>query len=336
MKRGPVLIVGAAGWRNVGDDLIADRLVRRATEDGNSAVLAGGPAPLEWLPAGVHQIPLSGSNMDRLRLLRAIARSREVWIGGGGLFDDRHPEFYRPFDRMARAAHLLRTPYRIVSVGVGPIQRKGTAAGYRWVFEHAASATVRDEASRERVQLTGARRLPQVEPDPALWEAPASAVAAPRHDLLVNLRNWEHGHLAEHPAETPTGEVVEAVAAALNRVYPPTASIGLVSMSARRTDDDAVPLEALADKLDARVSRYYGGDVAEVEALTARAGGVLSMRLHLCLLGALHKVPTAGLAYDPKVTQQGGLHGFPTAPLVEGFSVESVVQLLAELDGLRR
>lgn len=323
-----VLIVGGAGWRNVGDDLIADRLIRRAMTAGHPVVVAGGPSRLPWLPAGVRQVALSGGTLDRVRLLGEIARAREVWIGGGGLFDDRHPAFYRPFYRVARAARLLRTPFRVTAVGVGPIRREGTAGAYRWVFEHAASATVRDEASRERIRSTESRRLPEVVSDPALWQ-PGAGTLEPvsRHDLLVNLRKWEYGDRTELPATTRTEAVVDAVAEALNQMYPPTATIGLVSMSAWPGDDDAGPLEALACRLRAQVSRYYGCDMAEVERLTAGAERVLSMRLHLCLLGVAHGVPTAAIAYDPKVEQQGRMHGFASVPL-DGVSSASITDAL--------
>lgn len=89
-----------------------------------------------------------------------------------------------------------------------------------------------------------------------------------------------------------------------------------------------MPLEALAGKLAAQVGRIYSGRPGEIEAAVTSAAAVLSMRLHLSLLAVAHGVPVGGIAYDPKVAQQGDMHGFPTTPLDAGFDASSVRLLL--------
>jgi polysaccharide pyruvyl transferase WcaK-like protein len=320
-----ILLVGASGWGNLGDDLIADRIVQRLSAQGDEVVVAGGPHRLGVMAP---QVILGGSPRHRARAIWEAMRSDEIHIGGGGLFDDRDERQYRTYVRAARLAWMLRKPYRLVAVGVGPIRRPTTAAAYRWVFDHAASATVRDAASRARIVQAGSARPPEVVWDPALWSPEPLAHIGPSHDVLVNLRGWEWGERAEAPAAVPTRAVIDAVAEALNKRYPPEASIGLASMSTLAGHDDSQPLELLASRLHSRLTRYYGGDLARIDEAVAAAHLVLSMRLHLCLLGVARGVPVAGLAYDPKVSQQGAVHGFRTLELDNSFTGDAVSELL--------
>lgn len=325
-----VLIVGGAGWGNVGDDLIAHRIVNRVLEGGNEATVAGGPNMANF-PAGVRKVSMSGSRLDRLRLVWEIARSTQVVIGGGGLFDDRVPNFYRPFARVAQLSSALRKPYVVKSVGVGPIRRQGTADAYRRVFDRATSASVRDVASRQRVLDAGARTAPDIEDDPALWPIRISRERSHQFDLVVNLRNWELGERSEERPTKSTDDIVSAVATAINSRYGPHGRVCLVSMSTLDGDNDATALDKLAARIACHTTRVYSGRVDDVEDAIAGARAVLSMRLHLALLAKVYDVPVAAVAYDVKVSQQGERHGFPAAALTSEFDANAVVRLLSEV-----
>lgn len=324
-----VVIAGGAGWGNVGDDLIADRIARRSLASGKSVTVLGGPERPS-VPDSVRHIVLDGAIRTRLAVAWEIARAEKVIIGGGGLFDDRMAEFFRPFVRVARAARIARTPYTIQAVGVGPIQRPGTARAFRAAFDHAESASVRDEASRERIRAAGARLIPDIEVDPALWPAASPAPSSRRYDLVVNIRQWELGDRAEDRPIKSTADVVVAVADVLNSKHR-GARIALVSMSTYESDDDSKPLSELARRLSHEVDCYYDGDLAKIESVVASASGVLSMRLHLALLGIRHGILVAGIAYDEKIAQQGRMHGFPTTPLDGHFGVMAIEELLHEI-----
>lgn len=325
-----VLVAGGAGWGNVGDDLIAHRIVRRLLEAGDNVTVAGGPKVVDF-PAGVRQVTMSGSLRNRANLVWTIARSDQVVIGGGGLFDDRIPNFYRPFARIAQFAKILRKPYDIVGVGVGPIRRDGTATAYRRAFDGARGASVRDTASFKRVIDTGTRIAPEVEDDPALWPTEVNHDRANRFDLVVNLRNWELGECSEDLPVKNTDDIVSAVATAINARYGTEGRVCLVSMSTLDGDDDATALDKLAAKINCQTTKVYSGRLGEVEDAIAGASAALSMRLHLALLATAYGVPVAAIAYDVKVSQQGEMHGFSTKALTSEFDASSVTELLGEV-----
>ncbi len=193
-------------------------------------------------------VPLFGSWRSRASLVRLIFCADEVLIGGGGLLADRVARFYRPFYRTARLAHLLRTPYRLVAVGVSTVRRSGSDADYRWMFDHAVSASVRDVESRDRVLATGARRSPAVQDDPALWRTVPVPGNATAYDLVVNLRPWESGDTQEERPIWSTFQIVEAVAAAINTAYRASSRVAWC------------PCRHLSMTTTKRLSRSCGGD----------------------------------------------------------------------------
>lgn len=327
------LVVGGAGWGNVGDDLIASRIVERLTDDAHAVAVAGGRDRPSGLPDGARHLPLVGSWWSRALLVAYVVWADQVVIGGGGLLADRVEAFYRPFHRVARLAHLLHTPYRLTAVGVSTVRRDRSRRDYRWMVEHAAAVSVRDEASRDRLTATGALRPVAVEADPALWPTSVTPTrTAPSYDLVINLRPWSSGATAEQPALVTSDDVVRDVATAVEARYGDDVRIALVSMSVAAHDNDVAPLDALAARLPGAVDKVYGGNVRAIEGIVADAGAVLSMRLHLALISVAQGTPVAGLAYDEKVAQQGALHGFPSAPLDESFDAGRVDALLDQLD----
>jgi len=235
------LVVGGSGWGNVGDDLIADRIVSDQLARGNSVVLAGGASRPADLPAAVKHVRLIGSWRARLGVLRQVLLADEVHIGGGGLLADRVPEFYRPFYRVARLAWALRVPYRLVAVGVSTARRPETVRHYRWMFDHAVTASVRDEASHDRAVRSLTSRPPVVVDDPVLWSRSRPRGDWPAHDVLVNLRPWDLEAHEGAASSRRTAEVVDAVAEALNSAYGPRSHVGLVSMSACSTTTTRAP-----------------------------------------------------------------------------------------------
>lgn len=317
LPRSRVLIVGAAGWNNVGDDLIADSLAQWVRRSGAVPRVVGGP----YVRTGSRQLDMSGNLVDKLRVVAAVATSNYVLIGGGGLLDDRSPNFYRPFTRVAVLCRWLRRRYALVGIGVGPVQNKQSGSAYAVAANEADQVMVRDAASKQRLIDCGVTRHMDVIADPVVW-APAAARADVGYDLAVNLRNW---HSMEYPQEGYEGpfddDIVSAVAAGINAVYGPEARVALVSMSAIGRDDDALQLEKLRRRLKASTETHYSLSSEDVVRTISSSETVLSMRLHACLLGAAYRKRVVGLAYDPKVTAQGNLHRFATISLEEGSSV---------------
>ena len=83
-----VLIVGAAGWNNAGDDLIALRISDWARRSRKVRFLGG-----EDIPHSSRE-QVVGSTLGRLKAAKEILLANVVIIGGGGLLDDRYPTFF--------------------------------------------------------------------------------------------------------------------------------------------------------------------------------------------------------------------------------------------------
>lgn len=320
MKR--VFLVGASGWGNVGDDLIAVRIVDWLKKNGAEVVVSGGnrfPVPL---PDGTRFICADGSVESRLRMIWSIVRSSHIVIGGGGLLDDRSPSFYRPFFRVARIAKAAGRPYSFVAVGVGPVRNESTREDYLQIVRHAAAVSVRDIESRDRLRKCGVDREIEVVSDPALWRRSApNASPTDRFDLTINLRCWadRDGRRSEG-LQGGLERITREVADCVNRLHGPGSRIALVSMSELDGDQDSAALEVLSGQLVGEVSKIYSCDMNEIDQVVNESRSVLSMRLHLCLIATSQGKPVVGIGYDPKIGQQGQVHGFSTVDLDGDFS----------------
>lgn len=301
-----ILIVGAAGWQNTGDDLLAAELRDYVADNGHRSRLVGGPRVRAI--DEVDGLEMGGSIRERFALVRAIARSGGVLIGGGGLLDDRRTLFYRPFTRAAAVARVFRVPYAFVGVGVGPIRSARTARNYRCAVRGARRTLVRDQESAERlIEIGCAAEDIEVVGDPVTWRSRRSS-SQRTYEWAVNLREWEPSSMDEgfmFDAE----RVTENIARRLAEVVDENDRVVLVSMSELKGDDDRVALERL--RLAAGHPEWpivSGLDVASRTLEDSR--NVLSMRLHGCLVAARAGARVLGLAYEPKVVQQARRVGF--------------------------
>jgi polysaccharide pyruvyl transferase WcaK-like protein len=317
-----VLLVGAAGWANVGDDLIALSISNWALKGGHQVKVVGGPFPageLEVLPA------LSGSWTARMKLVRSIIASDVVLIGGGGLLDDREPEFFRPFARVATVCRIFRRPYAFIGVGVGPVRTSEAGRLYAKACNGAEAVMVRDTASLERLKCVGVVKEIQVVPDPVMWEAPYDAAARPIRDvdLAINLRNWDTR--TGDNSSMSTTEIADALRPVLDTLAASGRTIVGFSMSSMRGDDDSEAIRLLLSGGNLQDIPIVTGAQAVAE-LISRSETVVSMRLHGCLLAARFGARPIGLAYDKKLEQQGGAVGFDAIPL----KTETVARQLME------
>jgi polysaccharide pyruvyl transferase WcaK-like protein len=162
--REPILVVGASGYRNVGDEAILAGLLttlggRRVT------VVSRSPAETSALH-GVPAIPPSGA-------IRALPRHRTVLIGGGGLFGrdmGRIGRLLPLFGLLARAqGQRLIVDGVGVDAGTGGVNRFGV----RSLLRAADRVTVRDQASARLLRGWGI--APLVAEDLSARMAPAPA-----------------------------------------------------------------------------------------------------------------------------------------------------------------
>jgi len=303
MKR--VLFVGAAGWTNVGDDLIALRLREWAAARGASSRLVGGPDVGSVGPG----VTLSGSLRSRVGVIREVARADWTLIGGGGLLDDRRPNFYRPFTRIAHVARSLQRPYGFIGIGVGPVRSSATARDYRSALLHASFIHVRDDESKKRLtDIDVPESSIAVSGDVVTWQRSNENEHREdvKYDLAINLRQWEYS--------SDPGAVANIARSLASVVTSHGLRVALFAMSGMEDDDDREALRPLFE----RAQIVVGPEQAlAVEKTIAQSRAVISMRLHGCLIAASMGRPVVGIAYDPKVAQQADRLGFRSLDLAE-------------------
>src|SRR4051812_48281678 len=166
-----IVVVGAAGFTNLGDDAILAAMLAElraaipaarltvATGDPDSLAVAAPPGD-----ANVMAIPL-----DDNAITAALPGADLLIVGGGGFiydYDQRissynflhsDPSLFYPHYRATLTAHSLGIPVHFYGIGVGPLL---TAAGRgltRTILSLASAITVRDPLSLIELHAAGLR-----------------------------------------------------------------------------------------------------------------------------------------------------------------------------------
>ncbi len=314
-----ILIGGYYGHGNAGDEALLAAMLRelRARRPGLEITVASGDPERTRAEHGVGAVAAA----DLPALAGAVRKSDLVIVGGGGLFQDywdvpaesfltaRQGGIYSYLIYPVLAA-LLGRPSMVYAVGVGPLNTEEGKRLTRVAFELSRAATVRDDRSLallEEIGVTGA----VLSADPAflLDPAPAAEAEALLGDLGigggeiltgVSLRHWDFGTEAGvWEAEVARGLNLHLKASPGRLLFLP-----FQSEEGRYEDDLAVARRvagALRDRSRAVVvDRRLRPE--ELAALLSRCRRVLAMRFHSALFALAAGVPTAALAYDPKVT----------------------------------
>ncbi len=311
-----VVLVGYYGARNLGDELILRSIVegvRRRNPSIEFVIAARDAAATRE----IHGLP-AFDRSDAAAAQEVLRGASAVVLGGGGLWND------YAFQESGGAAGLFRDgarsiagyakipllgalmdrPLHVFGMGVGPLTDREGAAVVRWVCDHAASVSVRDEASADVLRGIERWSAPvEVAPDAVfaldlpVGDPPADVrrLAEQRALLAINVRPW-----AGPDASALRTRLAQALASAARRHG--LSLIGIPMQDGPR--QDAAELRALFDEMEGApphvVMSASADPGAMLGALRSCCGGI-AMRLHASLL--LHRLglPALGLAYDPKV-----------------------------------
>lgn len=159
------VLVGNYGVSNLGDEALRDYFLRTFT-DLSWTVVSARPRSKGEVP----RLPFGLRSFFRpwWKTIGAIARADALVFGGGSLFTDiesaKAPAMWWMY---AAFAHLFRVPLHMAFQGVGPFRTSFGSNISGWVFRHAASVSVRDEASLSRLQDFKIRVTPVLTFDPA-------------------------------------------------------------------------------------------------------------------------------------------------------------------------
>lgn len=301
-KRDGVVICGAYGRGNAGDDAILEAILQEMRSiDPDMPVLVLSKDPKSTRLA--HRVP-AVSRMDIFAWRRAMRRSRLYINGGGSLIQDvtsrRSLWFYL---HNIQSAKRCGCQVQMYGCGIGPVNRESHRKLVAKVLNRSVDViTLREPDSQAELQAMGVTK-PEIllTADPALTLHPAPddetdsvllhAGIPPRgRYICFALRRWKgfqekaplFGAAAKYAYETYG---LTPVFAAVEKHQDPAAN----QLAARGLD---IPHYFLND----------AGSAGTIIGALSRMEVVVSMRLHALIFAAGQGIPLAGVVYDPKVS----------------------------------
>lgn len=307
--RDGILICGAYGKGNSGDDAILQAMVRTLRAlDPDVPLYATTRTPAQTArEARVGAV----YTFHPWKLLGRMKKTALYLSGGGSLIQDATSSrslWYYLYSLWA--AKRRGNKVMMFGCGIGPVSRKGNRRLSAKVIKRCVDRiTLRDSASAQELELLGVTGIPtRVTADMAFLvpAAPEEQVEqlcaasqneeriAPKDRLLILApRPWERSdrHLAAFAAAAVHAARAHGLRPVLLAMEPGKdldSCMKIADLAAR----DGVPCPVL------KASR----DTSAVVGLIRRADAVLGMRLHSLIFAASQGTPFAGVSYDPKVT----------------------------------
>jgi len=303
--RSPVLVVGAYGYGNVGDEAILSGLLVRL-EGHAVTVVSRSPGDTTALH-GVRSIGIG-------QAVSALRHHRSVVIGGGGLFGRDMGRIGRLLPAFGLLAAALGKTVSVVGVDIDDRLSGSARPLVPLLMRAAASVQVRDRASA--AVLAGWGASAGVEPDLSAWMQPRDADAA-RHALQ------EAGLDPERPIiglaltgvnPTLADRVVEASVVAVDALLDalPEAQFCFIPMSRHPwvpTHDDRLVAQRLR-QLRPGVAVLEGPLPPDlVLATIGELSALVAMRYHAMLFAERAGVPLIPISYADKTDRWLTEHG---------------------------
>ena len=360
-----ILICGAAGYGNIGDDAILEGMLAqlRGSFQAEFAVIGG-----DGLADAAGRLSITAlRHEDERAWLRAIEDADLVLIGGGGLLYDStfiprlddllHPRSQWLYQsvKVASAARAAGKTVALYGIGVGPLLTDAGRRATRFVADCAEWITTRDQPSANALSALGvpsSRIYPAC--DPAMFlPRPAPEVAAecmaargldrlPRPWIVLNARPWP-----VFPDSPDARERRRSLYAALAQIADLVASriagsVILLPLQVAGEDDRAAltAIQDAADRKERTVLLDPGADPALAQAIIGGAHVLIGMRLHSLILAANAATPFVALSYDPKVDafaaeMSSGARCFSIESLAPGDIAAAVQEAVDERDAIR-
>jgi polysaccharide pyruvyl transferase CsaB len=302
VRREGVLICGAYGWNNAGDDAILEGIVqelRAVDPDRPITVLSRSPSQTRraYGVFSLHTFNLPG-------FLLAARRAALFLSGGGSLIQNVTSNRSLWYYLFAIAwAHILGARVLMYGCGVGPLTgRIGRRLTARVLDKHVAAITLREDSSHIDIKRLGITR-PRVvlSADPAL-NLPAAP--AERIDSLLLTQDVppDGAYCAFALRRWPGFDAKAAVfAEAADYARDTYGLTPLFIPIERRGDREAAKLAAAQVKGNYHLLSHIG-PAGDVIGLLGRCRAVVAMRLHALIFASGQGLPLVGVAYDEKVS----------------------------------
>ena len=300
-----VLICGAYGKGNAGDDAILQAMVRTLRElDPDLPLYATSRSP----SASARDARVGGVYTFHPWKVRARMKRCSLYLSGGGslIQDATSSRSLWYYLHSIRTAKRLGNRVMMFGCGVGPVRKAGNRRrAADTINRFVDRITLRDAASARELEALGVTGIPvRVTADMAFLVQPAppdrveplcSAAGLQPDDRLLILapRPWEGSerHLADFAAAAVHASRTLSFVPVLLAMEP-VKDLAVCHQIAALSSEQGVTCPVLEATEDAGV----------VVGLIRRASAVLGMRLHALIFAAAQGTPFAGVAYDPKVT----------------------------------
>lgn len=300
-KRDGVLICGAYGKGNAGDDSILEAILgqmRSIDPDMPSFVLSRNPKETR------QRYRVGAYHTFDPRFILKMCRTKLYINGGGSLIQDvtstRSLSYYLANIALAK---LCGNPVLMYGCGIGPVSvPKNRKKAGRIIDRCADVITLRDPESAQELAAMGVRK-PQIRitADPALLLPPASDTRVDGYLLSQNMD--PHGRYALFVLRPWKGfdAVCARIAEAAQTLYE-TQGLTPVFLALEAGRDLPVSLQTaeLVRCPHHVLSAPKDGDL--IVGLMTRMQVVVSMRLHALIFAAGQGIPLVGIVYDPKVS----------------------------------
>ena len=301
-KKDGVVICGAYGRGNAGDDAILEAIIgemRSIDQDIPITVLSRNPLETRQTLRvnAIHTFSL-------FKWLSAMRKSKFYINGGGNLIQDvtsNRSLWYYLFNIIS--AKRAGCTVQMYGCGIGPLLREnhwGLVA--RVLNRHVDTITLREPDSLEELRRIGVT-APHIEltADPALTLPKAeesqidsaflsAGIPLEGRYMAISLRNWE--------GFTEKAPLFRALAEHVYRTH----GITPVFLSVEKTHDPHAAALA-AEGLSCPHYFINGADrIQTIIGILSRMEAVVSMRLHTLIFAAGLGTPLVGIVYDPKVS----------------------------------
>jgi len=309
-----LLICGAAGYTNIGDDAILWGMLSQlqAGFPTRSCRVAGGPK-LESLVRPFGASPLNYD--DPVELARSVEEADLVILGGGGLLYDigYDPDLSRfladvsdrqwlyQMAKVAAGAAAAGRPAMLWGVGAGPLTSEAGRRMAAYICKQVDAVTLRDRSSIDLLAECGVPRSRlHLTADPALLVDPSGEPLpipdVPRPWVAVNLRPW--GNHAERD------RLIDTATVAVQSVREHFGGTALLIPFQRLHDDDRPLLRTVADRVgNAATVLDEALTPTQMVSLLSSCDCLLGMRLHALILAFNAGIPFVSVAYDEKVSE---------------------------------
>ncbi len=336
--RTDLLLIGAYGQSNLGDELLLETCLRHLPRHA-CTVASAHPAETESMH-GVRAVPSRFS----IALLRAFLSAKTVVVGGGDQFKllkksmhhSAHSLLLRELWIVA-AAKLLRKKVYFVGVGIGTIDTRLARALTSTILRMADAVTLRDRMSMRTALALAPHAAVQASADLAFLEEPSSDTAPAHVEHAPCRLGIAPVFMLDHAQAFPA--VLQAVGGASDAFLKKDSErqvIFLPFQTGSHHHHDVITSEEILAHMSLH-NRCRIDDHLNVETAknVFRSIDMLwGMRLHSIILACLYQVPFVALIYDIKVRQFlediDCLHW--SIPLDETFTAEKLLTMSDQLE----